>query len=124
MDRQSEGSAISGEDEGKAAGVAMLTMGGVASVLAAASCCALPVVLGVLGLSASWLAPLQAASLPWQSWLLWGGGAFLALALLLLIRSPAACDPKSICGRPLFRRFTLAAVTAGFLTIGLTLSIG
>src|SRR6516165_11674299 len=84
-------------------GVLLLAAGGLAAAFGAASCCALPLLLGSLGLGSAWLvtvawfaAPHRLALLAIAIICLGSGGA----VLLWRRRRLAACAPGVACGSP------------------------
>jgi len=85
----------------KQTGALLLALGGVAAAFGAASCCALPLLLGSLGLGSAWLvavawiaAPHRVALLTAALVCLIGGGVILAWHR----RTVATCAPGTICG--------------------------
>ncbi len=110
---------------GRAIGAAILAAGGLGATLAAAACCALPVVLATLGVAGgTWMLDIAIVAGPWQRLLLWGG--ILALAAALFVargRSGPHCA-VGVCAKPGFRRSLLAMVTLGGGLAGLTLAAG
>ncbi len=52
-------------------GTSVLTLGGLAAAFGAASCCALPMTLGLVGLGSGWLFQVALVAGPYQSALLW-----------------------------------------------------
>ena len=110
---------------GRAIGAGILAAGGLSATLAAAACCALPVVLATLGVAGgTWMLDIAIVAGPWQRLLLWGG--ILALAAALFVargRSGPHCA-VGVCAKPGFRRSLLAMVTLGGGLAGLTLAAG
>jgi mercuric ion transport protein len=99
-------------------GALLLAAGGLAAAFGAASCCALPLLLGAIGLGGAWLGSIALVAGPYQPWLLLGSATCVLVAGGLLWRSrAAACLPGAACGRPRLRLFTtvtlaLAAILA------------
>src|SRR5713101_8687139 len=84
-------------------GALLLAAGGLAAAFGAASCCALPLLLGSLGLGSAWLvtvawfaAPYRVALLAMAVACLLGGGG----VLLWRRHRIAACAPGATCGPP------------------------
>jgi mercuric ion transport protein len=102
------------------AGAALLADGGVAAAFGAASCCALPVLLGSLGLGSTWLLGLALLAAPHRLILLAAGVACLAGGAFLLWRqqqAAAACAPGTACSRPAVRRLTAAGLVLGSILL-------
>jgi mercuric ion transport protein len=99
-------------------GALLLATGGLAAAFGAASCCALPVLLGAIGLGGAWLGGIALFAGPYLSWLLLATAICVLVAGGLLWRSrAAACLPGAACGRPALRLLTtftlaLAAILA------------
>jgi mercuric ion transport protein len=99
-------------------GALLLAAGGLAAAFGAASCCALPVLLGAIGLGGAWLGGIALLAGPYQPWLLLAAATCLPVAAGLLWRSrAAACLPGAACVRLGLRLFTtitlaLAAILA------------
>lgn len=100
-------------------GATLLVAGGLVSAFGAASCCALPVLLGSLGLASAWLGSLGLVAGPHRAALLLiaviglvGGG------VLMWRPRAAACTPGSVCARPL-----PAALVAVALSLGAVLTV-
>jgi mercuric ion transport protein len=100
-------------------GALLLAAGGLAAAFGAASCCALPVLLGAIGLGGAWLGGIALLAGPYQSWLLLAAATCLLVAGGLLWRSrAAACLPGAACGRPGLRLFTtITLALAAILTL-------
>jgi mercuric ion transport protein len=93
---------------------------GLGSAFAVASCCALPIVLGGLGLSTAWLFHLALWAAPHRTILL--GVALIALlagAILFFRQWRVRCDPEMWCSR----RWVKVMTVIGLL-IGIALWIG
>jgi mercuric ion transport protein len=97
-------------------GATLLAAGGLAAAFGAASCCALPMLLGSLGLAGAWLGSLALLAGPYRP-------VFLATAVVglggggLLFwrgRSAVACMPGTgACGRPMTTGFLIGALSLG-----------
>jgi mercuric ion transport protein len=106
---------------GKPSGVAavILAAGAVLAGFATASCCALPILLGAMGLGSLGLFHVAVIAAPHRTLLLVVGGAAILLAAALLWRQrPDRCEPGSICARPPVR-----IATAIFLLLAVALLI-
>ncbi len=114
----SEASASANAIKRRENGALLLAAGGLAAAFGTASCCALPVLLGAIGLGGAWLGGIALLAGPYQPWLLLAAASSLPLAAGLLWRSrAAACLPGAACKRPGLRLFTtitlaLAAILA------------
>ena len=102
-------------------GATLLAAGGFAAAFGAASCCALPVLLGSLGLGSAWLASLALLAGPYRPLLL--AAAVVCLVSgggLLLWRRRAAinCAPGAACSRPV-----VTASITGVLSLGAVLTV-
>ncbi len=102
-------------------GAALLLAGGLVAAFSAASCCALPLLLGSLGLAGAWLGSLALLAGPHRPALLAaaviclvGGGG----VLLWRYRTAAACAPGAVCGRP-----RPTALITGALSFGTILTV-
>ena len=104
-------------------GAVLLALGGFGAAFAAASCCALPMLLGTLGLGGAWLFAIASIAAPHR--LLWLGVAVLCLiaggGLLLRQRRVAACVPGAACGRPVVTAAALAILALGGVLVALGL---
>jgi mercuric ion transport protein len=84
-------------------GALILAAGGLAAAFGAASCCALPLLLGSLGLGSAWLVTVAWFAAPYRL-------ALLAVAIICLVSGGvvllwrrsrmAACAPGTACGSP------------------------
>lgn len=100
--------------------VLMLTAGGLAAAFGAASCCALPLLLGSVGLSSAWLfavawfaAPHRIALLSVAVVCLLGAGG-----MLVWRRRAIACVPGALCGR-----LAITALLVAGLSLGAVLTV-
>lgn len=94
---------------------------GFAAAFGAASCCALPVLLGSLGLGSAWLAGLALLAGPYHP-------VLLAVAVVCLVsggglllwhhRQGPACAPGAACGRSMVTR-----LITGVLSLGAVLTV-
>lgn len=99
-------------------GAVVLTAGGVLAGFAAAACCALPLLLGTLGLGSAWLFGVAAVAAPHRTALLIVGGAALALGAVLWWRQRTAeCEPGAWCARPGVRILTLIGLVIGVVLL-------
>src|SRR5260221_7927854 len=114
----SEASASANAIKRRENGALLLAAGGLAAAFGTASCCALPVLLGAIGLGGAWLGGIALLAGPYQPWLLLAAASCLPVAAGLLWRNRAAAWlPGAACNRPGLRLFTtitlaLAAILA------------
>lgn len=111
---------ITGRKIASETGVTLLVAGGLVSAFGAASCCALPLLLGSLGIASAWLGTLALLAGPHRL-------ALLAAAVICLVggggvllsrrRAAAACAPGAVCSR----RLPTALIT-GALSLGAVLT--
>lgn len=96
-------------------GAVLLALGGLAAAFGAASCCALPVLLGSLGLGSAWLVAVAWIAAPHRL-------ALLVAAVVCLIgaggifvwrRRVAACTPGMSCGRPATTVLLICVISLG-----------
>jgi mercuric ion transport protein len=104
--------------QAKSGGAVALVASGIAASAALAACCAFPVLLAGVGLSAYWLQPVAAFAEP-NSVIL---DAIAVLALIgsvaLVVRAGRTCEPSDLCARPVFRwSIILAAVVGAVLLV-------
>jgi len=91
-----------------------LIAAGIGSAFAAASCCALPIVLGGLGLSTAWLFRVAVWAAPHRTTLLGiASVAFMAGATLLFRQWRVRCDPGVWCSRPWAKVMTVIGLLVG-----------
>ena len=106
-------------------GAALFTVAGVAAAFGLASCCALPLLLTMIGLSTAWLGGVALTAAPHRGALLAAGALCLLAGAVLLRRqqrTAATCGPNGICTSPAVRALTLAGllIGAGLLWAGYT----
>ena len=102
-------------------GAALLVVGGLVAAFSAASCCALPLLLGSLGLAGAWLGSLALLAGPHRPvrlaaavvCLVGGGGV-----VLWRRRAAAACAAGALCRRPI-----PTALMTGALSLGAILTV-
>jgi mercuric ion transport protein len=96
-------------------GALVLAVGGLAAAFGAASCCALPLLLGTVGISSAWLVTTAWLATPYQPGLLALAIASLAGGGTMLMRRwrVAGCSTGVACARPLLRTLSIAALLAG-----------
>ncbi len=106
-------------------GAALCTLAGIAAAFGLASCCALPLLLTTIGLSAAWLGGLALMAAPHRGVLLAVGALCLLGGAVLLWRQQrraATCGPGGVCTPPAVRALTLVGllIGAGLLWAGYT----
>ena len=99
----------------KETGSLLLAIGGLAAAFGAASCCALPLMLGGLGLSSAWLFGIAVVAAPHRLALITAAVVSLAAAGAVLAwhRRAMACAEGAACGN---RGVTPLVIV--FLTVG------
>jgi mercuric ion transport protein len=100
-------------------GLTLLVAGGLVSAFGAASCCALPLLIGALGIGGAWFGSLALLAGPHRPELLAAAVICLVAGGMLLRRrrAAAACAPGAVCGRPLLTTVVTWALSLGaFLT--------
>ena len=103
-------------------GAVLLTLGGLAAAFAAASCCALPLLLAAAGVGTAWLGGIALVAEPHRALLLTvaagalAGGAFL----LWQQRHAPVCG---LCTRPGARCLTLSGLLIGLVLLYLGYAI-
>ena len=112
---------IAGRNTVSETGATLLVAGGLVSALGAASCCALPLLLGSLGLGSAWLGALALLAGPHRL-------ALLAAAVICLVggggmllwrrRAGASCVPGTVCSRKV-----PAALVTSALSLGAVLTV-
>jgi len=104
----------------KETGALLLAVGGLAAAFGAASCCAIPVLLGGLGLGSAWLTGIAIFTAPHRIALV--AAAVISLvgagAVLLWYRRALACAPGRACGKS-----AVTSLVIGFLSVGAVLTI-
>lgn len=100
------------------AGAVLLTASGIATAFAVASCCALPILLGGLGISTAWLFGIAVLAAPHRALLL-GVSAFAlgAGAAALWRQRAVACAPGAWCARPGVRLMTSVGLILGMVLL-------
>ena len=100
---------------GRDTGALVLALGGLAAAFGAASCCALPLLLGSLGLGSAWLVAVAWIAAPHRLALLITAAICLigAGAIFIWRRRVAACTPGMSCGRPGTTALLIAVIALG-----------
>lgn len=99
-------------------GALSLTIGGLGAAFALAACCALPILLGALGLGTAWLFGVAELAAPHRSLLLIAGSAsLLGGAVALWYQTRVVCAPNAWCARPAVRTLIAAGLVLGFLLL-------
>ena len=102
-------------------GATLFAATGFAAAFGAASCCALPVLLGSLGLGSAWLVSLAFLAGPYRPVLLAAAIVCLVSGGGLLLRRhqhALACAPGAACGRSVVTR-----LITGVLSLGAVLTV-
>jgi mercuric ion transport protein len=100
----------------------LLAVGGLAAALGAASFCALPMLLGTLGLGSAWLDSLALLAGPHRLALLTATVICLIGGSVVLVwrrRTAAACMPGVACGRPMITALMTGALSLGAVFVAL-----
>jgi mercuric ion transport protein len=99
-----------------------LAAGGMLAAFGAASCCALPVALSLLGIGAASLVGIGYAAAQYQQELLYAAVACLSAAGLVMWRQrqAPACASGVACSRPVARWTSLTAFGLGLAFLALT----
>ncbi len=93
-----------------------LTVGGLGAAFGAAACCALPILLGSLGVGTAWLFGIARIAAPHRLALLGVAAALLAGgAWALWNQSRKSCAVDGWCARPGVRWFTSAGIMLGLV---------
>jgi mercuric ion transport protein len=98
-------------------GATLLAASGLAAAFGAASCCALPLLLGPIGIATVWLGGIALLVGPYRPMLLAAAVVSLVGGSLLLWRRRAvgACTPGVACGRPVITVLLTGALSLGAL---------
>lgn len=99
--------------QAKTGGAIALVASGIAASAALAACCAFPILLGSVGLSAYWLLPVAQFAEPKGAILTAVAVVALMGSVVLVIRTGRTCAPGDLCVRPLFRWSVIAAAAFG-----------
>ena len=95
-------------------GAFVFAVGGLLAGLATASCCALPILLGTLGVGSASLFRLAVVAAPHRTVLLIIGGLAIVIAAGMLLRQRTqVCEPGALCAKPAARVLTTAALFVG-----------
>ena len=101
-------------NEIRATGATLLTGAGLVAAFGAASCCALPLGLAMVGIGSAWLVPLAVLTFPYQSYLvLLAASSLIAGGVLLWRREAVVCANGAFCERPVGRAVTMVALALG-----------
>jgi mercuric ion transport protein len=116
-------SAVPDRSPARDTGALLLAAGGLAAAFGAASCCALPLLLGSIGVGGAWLlavawlaAPHRLALLIVAIACLAGGGG-----LFLWRRRATGCVPGAACGRPIVSALVSCVLSLGAVLVVLGL---
>lgn len=100
----------------------LLAGGGLIAAFGVASCCALPIALSLLGISAASLLGIGLLAAQYQQELFYGAVVLLAAAGFVLWRQRRAnaCSPGAACSRPALDWTTKAAIAVALGLLALT----
>jgi mercuric ion transport protein len=89
-------------ESGRDAAKTVLAAGGLLAAFGVASCCALPIALSMLGISAASLVGIGYLAAQYQAELFYGAVICLAAAVFIMWRQrrALACTPGAACARP------------------------
>ena len=99
-------------------GALLLALGGLATAFGAAACCALPLLLGAIGVGTAWLGSIALIAAPYRLLLVLaallsiGAGAALLWRQRVLAR---ACAEGAVCGRPAVSRTATLMLSLGLV---------
>ena len=104
----------------KETGALLLAIGGLAAAFGAASCCAIPMLLGSLGLGSAWLAGVAIVAAPHRIALITAAAVCLvgAGAGLAWYRRALTCAPGTACDNS-----AITPLIIGFISLGAALAI-
>lgn len=96
-------------------------LGGIAAAIGASACCAVPLLLVVLGIGGAWASGLGVLEV-YQPYFMVAAVVFFGHAFFRLYRKPAACAPGEVCAIPAVRQrqrviFWIVAVGATALML-------
>lgn len=97
-------------------GAVLFAASGLAAAFGAASCCALPLLLGSLGLGSLWLGGIALMAAPYHGALLAAAASCLAVGAIALFwarRTGHACTPGAACTRPAITGLLLSVLSLG-----------
>jgi mercuric ion transport protein len=98
-------------------GARLLSLGGIAAAIGAASCCVIPFALFTLGVSGAWIGNLTALE-PYQPIFAAAALGFIVLGAMRLRRRAAIACADGYCGRPRADRIARIGLwTAGVLVV-------
>ena len=100
----------------------LVAAGGIAGAIAATSCCILPLVLTMFGITGAWMSGLRALA-PLQPYFIGATLAFLSYGFYLVYwRQPKACLESAACARPLPNRLVKGTLWAATILVIAALS--
>ena len=106
--------------QAKSGGAIALVSSGVAAAAALAACCALPILLAGIGLSATGFSRSSPPSGPYGVLLTCVSTLALVGSVVLVVRAGATCAPGDLCARPAFRVTIVAAAIVGAILLVLS----
>jgi mercuric ion transport protein len=103
MTMQNKDSLLPSPEKGRDAVKTLLAMGGLLAAFGVASCCALPVALSLLGISAVSLVGIGYLAAQYQQELLYAAAFCLGASAFVMVRQRRArsCAPGAVCASPM-----------------------
>ena len=101
-------------DQGK---TSFLAVGGIVGAIVASSCCVIPLVLTLLGVSGAWMSNLRALA-PYQPYFIAMTVTFIGFGFYQVYRKPRqVCDVGAACARPLPSRLVKSGLWIGTVLV-------
>lgn len=99
---QNRNSTLRSSEKGRDTAKTMLAAGGLLAAFGVASCCAIPIALSLLGISAAFLVGVGYLAAQYQQELFYGAVICLGAAVFIMWRQRQArlCAPGATCSRP------------------------
>ena len=103
MTIQNKDSLLASSEKGHDAVKTALAAGGLVAAFGVASCCALPVALSILGISAASLVGIGYLAAQYQQELFYAAAACLGASAFIMVRQRRArmCAPGTVCASPM-----------------------
>jgi len=99
-----------------------LAAGGVIGAIVASSCCVIPLVLALLGVSGAWMSNLRAMA-PYQPYFIAMTAVFIGFGFYRVYWKPRqVCDVGAACARPLPSRLVKSGLWIGMVLVLIALT--